>query len=202
MGVNAKELMHTEWASNVILVDVDWLDKVVFDMTVNFERMLMRRIPKADLSQWVDYIALDGGLRPGRNNIQVLIVYDAGKFILQNCIPSDLKLELNGKAFNDNLGEFSFASFPVETDLVSKEDFMIQCAETLLSEKKVKHLMLVPNMELCSDGLRHVLKDNKGKDVTLFTLEPVVGFHCTQEILTYSLLATLGINSAELDSVH
>lgn len=60
-----------QWAPAVILVDADYLDRVAFDLTVNFERMIGRRIPEADLCHWVDCIALDGGLRPGNNQIQV-----------------------------------------------------------------------------------------------------------------------------------
>ena len=44
----------------VILVDADYVDRVAFDLTVNFERMLMRRIPRADLAQWLVCVALDG----------------------------------------------------------------------------------------------------------------------------------------------
>ena len=43
-----------KWSENVIIADADFIDKVAFDLTVNFERMLMRRIPKADLARWID----------------------------------------------------------------------------------------------------------------------------------------------------
>ncbi|MFR1987563.1 MAG: DUF6621 family protein [Prevotellamassilia sp.] len=55
---------NKQWAPSVILVDADYLDRVAFDLTVNFERMIGRRIPQADLCHWIDCIALDGGLRP------------------------------------------------------------------------------------------------------------------------------------------
>mgnify|MGYP000490274815 FL=1 len=51
------------WSENVILVDGDYADKVAFNLIVNFERMIGRRIPKADTARWIDCIALDGGLR-------------------------------------------------------------------------------------------------------------------------------------------
>ena len=54
-----------KWSENVIIVDADYVDKVVFDLTVNFERMLGRRVPKADMARWVECVALDGGLREG-----------------------------------------------------------------------------------------------------------------------------------------
>ena len=54
----------TKWSEYVILVDAEYVDKVAFDMIVNFERMLERRIPQADTAQWLECVALDGGLRP------------------------------------------------------------------------------------------------------------------------------------------
>ena len=50
---------------HVILIDAEYLDRVAFDLTVNFETMLGRRLPKADRARWLDCIALDGGLREG-----------------------------------------------------------------------------------------------------------------------------------------
>ena len=41
------------WSKNIIIVDADFVDHVAFDLIVNFERMLGRRIPQADLRQWL-----------------------------------------------------------------------------------------------------------------------------------------------------
>ena len=49
-----------QWSENVIIVDADYVDKVAFNLIVNFERMLERRIPQADITKWVECIALDG----------------------------------------------------------------------------------------------------------------------------------------------
>ena len=38
-----------KWSENVIIADADFVDKVAFDLIVNFERMLMRRIPRPTL---------------------------------------------------------------------------------------------------------------------------------------------------------
>ena len=53
-----------EWTENIIIADGDYVDRVAFDLTVNFERMIGRRIPQADMARWVECIALDGGMRP------------------------------------------------------------------------------------------------------------------------------------------
>ena len=49
-----------EWSENIIIADGDYVDSVAFDLTVNFERMIGRRIPPADMARWVECIALDG----------------------------------------------------------------------------------------------------------------------------------------------
>lgn len=105
------------------LGDADYADAVAFDLIVNFERMLGRRIPKADLPHWLVCVALDGGVPTGQNEIQVIFVHDKEKKTMDNFIPSDFGKELDGKAFRDEaLGEFTVSSVRAE-NLVSKEDF-------------------------------------------------------------------------------
>lgn len=190
----------SEWDENIVLVDADWLDNFVFDVTVNFERMLERAIPKAALDKWVDYLSLDGGLRPGENKTQVLFLHSAQKNGFANCIPSSFQQDLDGKAFHDNLGEFSFYSFPVEEDMVSLGSLFVQSMEVLLSSEKVKRLMLVPDMDKYGVKVQERLRgaDLRKTDVTLFSAEPLSGLRCPQEILTYSMLATLGVEGSEL----
>lgn len=192
------ETKYSQWEPNVILVDADWLDRMVFDLIVNFEPLLKRRLPKVALDRWVDYLSLDGGLRPGDNKVQVLLIYSSTKKVLNNCMPASLADDLNGKAFKDNLGEFLFSSFPVEENVVTRENLFVQSAEALLNAAQVKRLMLIPDLEAYGTSLRRAIAQNEEKNTTLFTTQPVTGFHCKQEILTYSLLATLGIRSEEL----
>ena len=78
-------LLNTEsWSENVIIVDAECIDNTAFHLTVNFERMLERRIPKADFAHWLDCIALDGGIREGENNIQVILLHDKKSKQLNN----------------------------------------------------------------------------------------------------------------------
>ena len=56
---------HIKWSENVIIADADYVDHVAFDLIVNFERMIGRRILPADTARWIDCIALDGGLCEG-----------------------------------------------------------------------------------------------------------------------------------------
>lgn len=62
-SMNQQQIDNIHWSENVIIADADYIDRVAFDLIVNFERMLDRRIPAADMSRWAMDIALDGGLR-------------------------------------------------------------------------------------------------------------------------------------------
>lgn len=187
------------WSENVIIADADFVDKVAFDLTVNFERMLMRRVPKADLARWIDCIALDGGIREGENEVQVVLIHNKENTELENFTPAHYKEELDGKAFKDHLGEFSINTYPVE-ELVSKADFIAEAAQIACSQKEVKRVMVVPDDEETYAKVRHALKriDDEGKRITLFAMQPMEGGNFRQEILGYSLMSALGINGEEI----
>ncbi len=114
---------NNHWSENIIIADADYIDKVAFELSVNFERMIGRRIPKADLARWLDCIALDGGLREGENEVQVVLIHDKGDKAFENFAPSDYAGELNGKAFKDHLGEFIITTLEVE-DIVTRTQFI------------------------------------------------------------------------------
>ena len=104
-------IQETRWSENVILVDADenvilvdadYVDKVAFNLIVNFERMLGRRIPQADIARWIDCVALDGGIREGEHETQVVLIHQKGKQGLENFAPSAYE-ELDGKAFKQCL---------------------------------------------------------------------------------------------------
>ena len=107
-----------KWSENVILVDADYVDKVAFNLIVNFERMLGRRIPQADLARWIDCVALDGGIKEGEQETQVVLLHSAKKQQTENFIPGKFE-ELSSKAFKDHLGEFLINAYPVE-DIVGR----------------------------------------------------------------------------------
>ena len=189
---------EVEWAENVILADADYLDSLVFDVSVQLERMLERRLPKLDLARWADYVALDGGLRPGDNAVQLLRIHSKKKGILKNILPANLATEIDGQAFRDNLGEFSLSAFPVEDAMVTPGQLFTQSVEALLTSERVKRLMLVGDMAAYGDDVAHVLREADGKQVTVFGLHTQSGLRCPQESLSYSLLAALGVSSDEV----
>ena len=198
---------NTKWSETVILVDTEYVDKVAFDLTVNFERMLGRRIPQADIAQWLECIALDGGLRPidrgeklevsGERTVQVVLLHDKKQQQLNNFLPSKFA-DLDGKAFSGQLGEFLISCVQVE-EMVTKDDLYIDSLQIIANAAEVKRLMVVADSDRIYNKVREALRQaDPDKHITVFTMQPMTSGTFRQEILGYSLMAALGIKSAEL----
>ena len=186
---------ETKWSENVILVDADYVDKVAFNLIVNFERMIGRRIPQADMAQWLECVALDGGVPLAPNTTQVVLLHKQGK--MENFNPGSPE-ELDGKAFTGRIGEFLISCVKVE-DMTTMDDLFIDSMQVLANAAEVKRLILVPDAEhiytKVREGLRHA---DDEKRITVLAMQPMEGGNFRQEILGYSLMAALGIKSAEL----
>ena len=196
-------IQETRWSENVILADADYVDKVAFNLIVNFERMLGRRIPKADLAKWVDCVALDGGLRAGGHETLVVLAHRKDKAQLENFAPGDYAAELDGKAFKDSLGEFIISAVAIE-DIADGEDYLTEALRLVTAQKEVKRVMVIPNAEdpYIYNKVREALNrvDDDEKRITVFAMEPMPGGNFRQEIPGYSLMAALGITSDEINS--
>ena len=201
--MNTLDTNNIKWSENVIIADADYIDRVAFDLTVNFERMINRRIQPADMAQWAVCIALDGGLREGEHETQVVLIHDKKSLAMKNFRPSNYEKDLNVQAFKDDkLGEFIFASYPTEEKMVGKDEFLIEVARTVCNTKEVKRVMVIPNSEDgdAYDQLRDMLRkvEDDDKRITLFAMQPMPGGNFRQEILGYSLMNALGISAKEI----
>lgn len=197
-----------EWTENVIIADGDYVDSVAFNLTVNFERMIGRRIPPADMARWVECIALDGGMRPeglqrseALPTTQVVLVHGAGRKGMENFTPGNYADELHGKAFKGNLGEFVFTCINPE-GFTTTDDLLADTLQLVLQADGVKRIMVVPS-EQGLDGVRRVLRQTTDGDapkcITVFAMQPIAGGRFSQEILGYSLMAALGVKGSELN---
>ena len=201
--MNTLDTNNIKWSENVIIADADYIDRVAFDLTVNFERMFNRRIQPADMAQWAVCIALDGGLREGEHETQVVLIHDKKAIAMKNFRPSNYETDLNAKAFKDDkLGEFIFSSYPTEEKMAGKDEFLVEVARTVCNAKEVKRVMVIPNSEDgdAYDQLRDMLRkvDDDDKRITLFAMQPMPGGNFRQEILGYSLMNALGISAKEI----
>ena len=196
-------LQEAKWSENVILVDADYVDKVAFNLIVNFERMIGRRIPQADIAKWIDCVSLDGGIREGEHETLVVLIHRKDKTKLENFTPSDYGKELNGKAFKDHLGEFTISAYPIES-IAGGEDYFTDALQLITGQKEVKRVMVIPDAENAyiynkvRETLNRLDDDNDPKRITVFAMQPMPGGNFRQEILGYSLMAALGIRSEEI----
>lgn len=194
-----EQINEIKWSENVIIADADFVDKVAFDLIVNFERMIGRRIPKADMARWLVCVALDGGIRNENNDVQVVLIHEAARLTLDNFNPGNFADELDGKAFKDNLGEFSLFA-PSTAEMVSKSDLLCDVLTIACSHKEVKRVMVIPDDKDCYAQVRQLLSklDDDDKRITLFAMQPMPGGNFRQEILGYSLMSALGIRAGEI----
>ena len=193
-----------EWSENIIIADADYVDRVAFDLTVNFERMIGRRIPPADMARWVECIALDGGMRPvppdSSVSTQVVLIHHVRSERLENFTPGNYATEINGKAFSGNLGEFVFTCMSTE-GLTTNEALLHDVVQAVCQAREVKRMMVVAD-EQHIDTLRRLLRQTADggapKHITVFAMQPLAGGQFAQELLGYSLMAALGVKSSEL----
>lgn len=187
----------SQWTENIILADADHVDRVAFDLIVNFERMLGRRIPQADMARWVECIALDGGLRNGKHQTNVILIHEKDRTELRNFVPAHYASQLNGQAFQSTLGEFVFNSISTEA-VADKQQLMTDTLSFLLSQPAVKRIMVVPDEQHYPSAVAVIRKaDTADKQITLFAMQPMAGGPFRQEILGYSLMSALGIKADE-----
>ena len=201
---------------HTLLADADYVERVAFDLIVNFERMLGRRISPAPLGDWLDYVALDGGLQPGDNEIRVYLVHRPEQERLQHFTPAHFADELNGKAFTDRLGEFAMTALAVEP-VVDHDDLLVEVFEQMLKEPDAERVMLVAGPRPVftprkhSFGLAHQdavrptaqarrrHRPRTERNHALHHCNPPRDADFAQELLGYSLMAALGITAEEVN---
>lgn len=211
----------SEATENVIIADADYVDSVAFNLIVNFERMIGRHIPQADMAQWVECVALDGGVSAKSEDKQncgthVILVHDKNNKEMNNFNPgvydaddtTQEKNLLNGQAFMGDYGEFTFSAVASDekSETMTKADIMTDVLAAMVDEPKVKRVMVIPNLDPGADAimdllmpvLRHLDRECQEKRITLFGMQPLSGVPCRTEILGYSLMAALGIRADEI----
>ncbi|MCP3895434.1 MAG: hypothetical protein GY706_12525 [Bacteroides sp.] len=185
-------------SENVLLVDAAFLNFVTSDLKRYFEPLLKRQLPDIDFSELSTYLALDANIAEGKNEIQTLLVYDDESAALANCRPSDLKEELNGVAFTNQFGEFSYASVPC-ADMVSREDLYLDLLHIVLDSADVKKLILISFNEEYGAKVTEALKDVQGKEIVQFRMnEPEEVVNYQWEMLAYPVMQAFGIKGEEL----
>lgn len=159
-GKNVKQL---------ILVDAAALNKVAFDIIVNFERMLNRRLPRVDMRKWLFAAACDGNFVHALEPVSVVMLVKNGAAEFANldfeflenvpaesivdCEGYQMSIEMRGYDGDaghalveivENLNE----EFPRLNDLVCvpREDISQYTARLLAGMRMVRPTLLTPDM--------------------------------------------------------
>ena len=179
-----------KFPANVILIDVAFLNEVVYGAKNFLEGKLGRKLPDVDLPAWLSYLALDAGLR--EQEVEVLLVHTPAADVLKCCEPSDVN-KLNHQACRTPLGEFTFSSV-TSSGLVSTEELFLDLMNLALDSADVKCLMLLPFHQVYGNGVEEKLA-GFFKDKNEEALSPG---YCRLEPVFYSLAHAFGIKSDEL----
>ncbi len=186
---------------NVILIDADYVDAVALDIAGYFGRLLGKKIPPADLAEWLCCCALEAGQPEGNVQTQVILLHSADKSSLDNFIPSSFCQELDGQAFLDNrMGEFLISSI-CEENINQDAPLLQQSVQFILQSADVKKFTLVTNLHLYGEELTKILSLGGNPEVCLLTMPSENGADIKgvrTEVVAYGLMRAMGLTSEDL----
>lgn len=188
-----------KFAEKVILIDASYIDKVTSDLSMHFGQAIGRELPKADLSLFLECVAMDAGIQEGNDVVQVLFVYDKEHKSMSAFHPGDLKKELNDVAFKGRLGEFQLNAFE-PSDMADRASFFIESVKLIADAKEVKQLMVIPSETEYADQLPEIFEKVDGKEsIHIFGMNPPAQEGKFQwETMGFAVLQALGIRPDEI----
>ncbi|NLZ72897.1 MAG: hypothetical protein GX905_03645, partial [Bacteroidales bacterium] len=165
-----------KFENTVFLFDSAFYNFIVADIKRYFESSLNREFSSIDLADLITYLALDMGIQVGDNTIQLLWVFDKNTPELYFTQPSDLMQDLDGKAFQNELGEFLMASVSTE-NLVPIGELYAEILQMALESEEVQKIALVADYNSYGNLLYQLLNTSivkeKKKEVILFAMGDV-----------------------------
>lgn len=184
----------------VILIDAAYLDETAGAMRYYFSPIIHRDLPKADVAAMLEGVALDAGIRPGNNQIDVILIYDRHTPALKNCQPSDLAEDLHSVAFQSSLGEFQFSAFSTE-GMTSHEAMFADFAGALSVSQGTKLVMLMGDVSSLGNEVVEDMKKAKERTICYFGMQArdEKDFPFAFHNLGFDLLHAMGVNPGELE---
>ena len=191
------ETEKVQFPSNVILIDVTYLNFMIEDIKKYFEKRLGRSLQTIDFALFIEAMAVDGGCEVGENEIQTLLVYDKTSTKLYNCLPSDIQTELDGMAFKSEYGEFLFTGVPCE-DIIPREDLLMDILSLVLKSKDMTNLMVVAADQLYDSKVVEMLMGAEGKEIVQYRMDESGNIPYRWELLVFPIMQALGIQPDEI----
>lgn len=188
-----------KFAEKVMLIDASYINKVAADLSAHFGQVIGRELPKADLPLFLECVAMDAGIQPGENVLQVLFAYDKQQATMSAFNPGDLKKDLNDVAFKGRLGEFQLNAFE-PSDMADKASFFVESVKLIADAKEVKRLIVIPSEAEYDEQLFEIFKKVDGKESihVLGMNPPVQEGEYSWETMGFAILQALGIRPDEI----
>lgn len=186
-------------AETVFLVDTAYLNFMLVNLKGFLENQVNRKLSDISMADLFTYLALDAGLEEGEKVIQIILVADDSSSRIKFAIPSDLKKDLDGVAFDSSLGEFAFASAFTE-GMVSREDLFLDILNIVTESKDVKELIVLSFDDEYGGKVFEKLNDKDlDKTVTQFRMrEPEKEVNYKWDMLVFPLMKAFGIEGSEI----
>ncbi len=191
--------MNLNQAKHIIIVDTAAFDEVAFDIIVNFERMLNRRIPNVDMGKWLYAAACDGKFPINSEPILALFLKKKGVEVFQhlnfNCISTDNNVgavDIDGLNFHIEFEEYEG----------SADHALIETIEKVFATatyESVENLVCVPGEDIAQYTAR-ILSEKRNIRSTVLTQETLRGGGFSQEFLSCSISYALGVTDKEIES--
>lgn len=180
-----------------ILVDVEYAEEVAARLRKHYAEVLHRDMPHLDLADWLTCCALDCGLTPGNNEVQVCLFHAPTKDRLDNFTPSHLQEELDKQGFDvPGLTEFT-VNCAVKEEIVQGAPLPVQAALFILRDQGEGGLTLITDATAHLQELREAAQQAPGHPLTLMDMEQQMGTP-GHVVLGFSMVHAMGLGQEDL----
>lgn len=191
--------MDNRQATNLLLIDAAYLNYLIGDVKHNFERIIGRALPPLDLVGFMVRLAMDAGVSPGNDGMDVIFVSEDSDCVLSDASPSKLEAELDGNACKSEIGEVTF-TLASAAGMVPLDGLTVDVARNCFGQERFRRVMtIVPDATFAM--MSEMLDiDDRRLDLVRFEMqqrERLNGWKV--ETLLYAMLAAFGVRSEELD---
>ena len=188
--------MDNKNIKRAILVDTAALSEAAFDIIVNFERMLNRRIPDVDIKRWLYAAACDGKFVVSDEDVYAVLLKEKAKHSYRN-------LNFNGIVIGEE-SRFSCEDFNFRVDFAeyegSSDHAFMETLEKLMTELPgLEEIVCVPGEDICQYAAR-ILSEHRRLRATVLSMESLRGGGFGQEYLSCSISYALGVTDREIES--
>lgn len=180
----------------VILVDAESLNHTVFDITVNFERMLNRRMPAPDMRKWIYAAACDGYFPVGAADATVV------RFLVDGSHKSPQYLGLpafSGDGASFSQGGMDFCVDVKNHDCGKDDAFVDELWEIFARCTSLSDIVCVPG-ESIAGYVGRILAEHRSVRGTVLASNPVRGAGFGQTFISSSVSYALGVSDEEVMS--